>query len=114
MVNMFKINGNSIRDPSSFNISHRKIEVKRRLASGKLVVDVISVKEVITLTYSYLEDFEAEYWRNLFISNEFFDFTYVLNGVEYTRNVWLSDLPLDLLNMSQEFWGSTTIEMEER
>ena len=91
------LDGNTIQEPSSFEIEHIKIQAERRLANGTLKKDVRAKKKELRLSYKFLRWSQLEIFWNVFSSaTEFVTFSYMDQGTQKSATVEMSSLPTRL------------------
>ena len=110
----WSLNETTIKAPSTFSVEHKRIMKETRLASGKMVADVVAVKRVFTLVYPVLYPNEVSSFVDLYHKNEFVEFTFYLDGKWLSATVWVRTLPLAMLRRSPELWDKSTITLEEQ
>jgi len=86
----YKLNGTVIRNPTSFETELYKLTKAGRLASGKMVMDVIAKKRKFNLTYDVLSGPDLDTITSiLFNDSAFYEFEYVENGEVKTATVYV-------------------------
>lgn len=83
----------AIPTPETFAIEPQQITREGRTASGRLVKDVIAVKQRFVLSYAGLTSEQAEVFRTEFDRNQFLSFKYPDRGETQTATVWFGVLP---------------------
>lgn len=101
--------------PQKFAITEREICREGRLASGKLVKDVIAVKRTFRLEYNILSATDlntilTEYDRHTFLS-----FKYPDRGVTKTATVAFTEMPRELFRTGAvEQWRNIVFTLVEQ
>lgn len=105
-----------IPEPSTFNVTEFDIVREGRVASGKLVMDVIATKKRFTLGYNYLTGPEmdailTEYDRRTFLVLKYTDRA----GVDQSYTVKFVEVPRALLfDVGDWSWRDITLQLEEQ
>jgi hypothetical protein len=100
--------------PKTFRIEPQQITRDGRTASGRLVKDVIAVKNRFVLAYTGLTAAQAEILRTEYARNQFLSFKYPDRGQERTATVWFSELPRELRYQLLSHWNNVTITLDEQ
>lgn len=115
---MFYLNGVKLPEPEDFDISKKEISKSKRLASGKLVKEIISVKRSYSLSYKAITPAALVNLVALEDLHDFMDFKYTDVGGVKTVRVWLNQIDRSMLITDEEyngqFWGNITVKLEEQ
>lgn len=78
---IIKINGVQIKNPTSWDVEEYKLTKAGRVASGKMVMDVVAKKRKFNLSYDVLSGKDLEMIRNILYSDDsFYTLEYEDNG----------------------------------
>lgn len=67
-----KINGTTIRNPTSWDVEEYKLTKAGRVSSGDMTMDVIAKKRKFNLSYDVLSGTDLEMIRNILYSDDSF------------------------------------------
>ena len=104
----------TIPEPSQMTVSPVEVIQSRRLASGKLVKDVIAVKRRFRLFYEDLTTEEKETFEAIRDNQQFVNFYFVENGEETEVMVWLEPFSYECACQDPEYWINFDISLEEQ
>ena len=116
----FKINGTTIKNPTSFKISRYNITNLKRLANGSMGGVRIAQKRKCFFTYAALTSTD---WQNILTAiwegDIFITLTYPENGVDKTMEVYVGEMPAELhfadnTNGDVWVWKNITFNLIER
>lgn len=113
MINL-KLNGTKIPTPED-DVQIDEIEISRteRTASGRLVKDIIAIKNTYTLAYAGLLLDDALTFINAFRAGEPVTFEYEdVEGIQ-SKQVYVQSLPRKIYNPKPEYTKDVTIVLEE-
>jgi len=101
--------------PSSFDVGEKQITREGRVASGKLVMDIIAVKKVFTIGYKHLTGPELETILAEFRKNTFLNFKYTdYDASEKAYTVKFTGVPRALLfDVNDWLWKDVSLQLEE-
>lgn len=102
-----------ILEPDGFQITPVKLGIKQRMASGKLVEEVISVKNTFTIQYNALEPELVNQLIEFFQSGENLSFIYTDSGIEKSLLVNFLEFPRSLFVYDLLYSEDITIAFEE-
>ena len=109
------IDGTTIPTPQTFNVSSFDIKRESRLASGRLVVDVVATKKSFSLTWVDLTGTEMDSLLNLLYANTFLDYTYPDETGSDTATVTKGDVPRELwVNYDGKRYRGIQVELIEQ
>lgn len=92
----FKIEGTDIAEPKTFEIIPETIGKEDRLANGRLVKDVVVVKNTFVLSYPFLKWTDLDNILTLLDTDTFVTLTYPYDGSSSTAEVTAKDIPQKL------------------
>lgn len=116
----FKINGVPIKNPSSFKIDRYNVTTMTRLASAKMVGDLVAKKRKFFFTYSVIDALDLDViletiWE---VDELFFTLEYAENGVTKTAAVYSGSIPTELHNAAtlntNWKWKNVTFDLIEQ
>ena len=107
-------NESEIPAPDSFDIDPIKIERSARMTSGKLVTDIVAIKNRFTLKYHLLTSTDKATFLAEYVKNSFLSFKYLEGASEKTATVKFMSFPRKLALQSPEYWKDITIVLEEQ
>lgn len=108
-----KLNGFEIPHPEEMNIDPVEYGVSRRTASGRLVKDVISVKNNYSLRYKGLKSTTATIFKNAYKAVNAVPFEYEdSDGIKIVY-VNIKSLPYSIFKYNPKLNQNITITMEE-
>jgi len=108
------LGGTAIPYPTEFPVEIIDIKYADRVASGKMVVDLIAKKRRFTLVYEDPELADLVTFLTLKALDAFLEFVYVENGVEVTKTVWMGDISYEGEYVNPETWKNVEIPLEEQ
>lgn len=107
---MFKINGITVRKPSSFNESDVKLERGGRTANGTLVKDIVAIKKEIDASYSVIKNSHFESIMGIIKDNHFISLEYD----NYSGEFFVSDISYTLLvGGENKLWADFSFKLIE-
>lgn len=87
---IIKLNGVRIKDPTDWDVEEYKLTKAGRVASGKMVMDVVAKKRKFVLSYNVLSGTHLKTIRDILYSDaSFFTLEYEDNGVLQTATVYV-------------------------
>lgn len=115
----FKVNGVTIRNPSSFKIEMFNITTMERLANGDMSGDFIAQKKKFYFTFDALPGIELDQILSaIWTAKLFFQLEYEYNGTTKTATVYVGSIPAELYragkNQSNWVWQNVTFNLIER
>lgn len=117
MESSFKINGVSIKRPSSFNIERYNVTNLARLADGTMVGDLIAKKRKFSFVYDAIDSRDLNLildtiWE---VPTLFFTLTYVENNTTKTATVYSGAIPSKLHRTGSVWvWTGVTFDLIEQ
>jgi hypothetical protein len=110
-----KINNIIVQAPLAENFKINPVEQCKtaRTASGRLVKDVIAVKDNFSLTYKGLKFSDYKTFYDAFIVGNPVAFNYEDNGAEKSSTVFIISMPRGIYQDVSTISHSITITMEE-
>lgn len=115
----FKINGRSIKNPSTFRKERYNVTNLTRLANADMVGDLIAQKRKFYFTY---EAITAAEWQNILDAiwesgTIFFQLLYMENGSWKPATVYVGNIPADLAHAaphSHWVWKNVSFNLIEQ
>lgn len=114
----FKVNGVTIKNPSTFKIERYNVTTMERLSDASMVGDLIAKKLKFYFTYDAIS---AEEFDNILSAiwdgnGLFFPLVYEDRGKEHKATVYVGSIPSDLHYMSNQntVWKDVTFNLIER
>lgn len=114
----FKINGITIKNPSSFKIERYNVTTMERLSNADMVGDLVAKKRKFYFTYDALTAAELDtilsaIWEG---SKLFFSLVYTDRGKTKSATVYTGSIPAELHHMSKKntVWKNVTFNLIER
>ena len=114
----FKVNGVTIKNPSTFKLERYNVTTMERLSDASMVGDLIAKKLKFYFTYDAIpaEDFDtilAAIWDS---NKLFFPLEYEDRGKTKKATVYVGSIPSDLHYMSKKntVWKNVTFNLIER
>lgn len=108
----YKLDGIVIKSPTSFATELYKLTKAGRLASGKMVMDVIAKKRKFQLEYTVLSGTDLTTITDiLFNDSAFYTFEYVENNTTKTATVYVGAITYDRFR-SDGRWYWTNVEFD--
>lgn len=114
MTDGFVLDRYVIDYPADFSVEEFDVEYSDRVASGKLVTDVIATKRKFYLTYNYLTVDEITTLATIRAKRDFVDFKYKYLGVTETVTVWVHPITYVGYMQDPETWTDFKITLEEQ
>ena len=116
---MFKINGVSIKRPSTFKIERYLVTNLERLGNGTMMGDLIAKKLKFFFSYDAISGAELDLILDAIWETEqlFHILTYTYNGVVKTAEVYVGAIPSDLHHAGRTtnwVWKAVTFNLIER
>lgn len=101
----FKFNGVPVKNPSTFKIERYNVTTLTRLASAKMVGDLVAKKRKFFFTYNAmtgaeLDNILAAIWEGPI----FFSIEYKENGIIKTATVYAGAIPSELHKAGNTYW----------
>ena len=113
-----KINGITIKNPSTFKVERYNVTTMERLSNATMVGDLVAKEQKFYFTYDAIsaEDFDtilAAIWDS---SSLFFPFEYTDRGITKRATVYVGSIPSDLHYMSKRntVWKNVSFNLIER
>lgn len=100
-------------EPDGFQITPIRLGIKQRMASGKLVEEVIGVKNTFTIEYIALEPELVNTLIEFYSSGEDISFIYEDSGKEKTTLVNFAEFPRSLYVFEPLYSEDIKIVLEE-
>lgn len=115
----FKINGRSIKNPSTFRKERYNVTNLARLANADMAGDLIAQKRKFYFTYDAIT---ATEWQNILDAiwesgTIFFPLNYMENGTWKTATVYVGNIPADLAHAaphSHWVWKNVSFNLIEQ
>lgn len=114
MTDGFILDNNVIDYPTEFNVEEFDIEYSDRVASGKMVTDIIATKRKFYLDYTYLTVAEIQTLATIRAKRDFVDFTFKYLGETETVSVWVHPITYTGYMQNPETWTDFKIILEEQ
>lgn len=116
MAQALTINGQNIPVPSRFTISHYKLSKAGRVASGKMMMDIIARKKTFSFQYEVLNGANIKVLLSLLDTNEaFVEFTYRDDDEEIkTATVYPGAISRDAFRSSPWYWKNVQFDLIEQ
>jgi hypothetical protein len=113
---ILKIDGVKIKEPHEFNIERYDITKAERLASGKMVMDLIAKKKKFIFNYNVLSGKALQALLDLIDTDKMFhEFTYEENGVLKTTTVYSSPIKYQKFRTSMGwYWKNVSFSLIEQ
>lgn len=110
-----KISNITVQAPLAENFKIDPVEMCKtaRTASGRLVKDIIAVKNKFSLTYRGLRYNDYKVFYDAFVLGNSVEFSYEDNGVEKTATVFIISMPRGIYQDVSTVSHNITITMEE-
>ena len=111
-----KIDGNVIKNPTSFGIERFKITKSGRLSSGLMTMEIIAKKRKFTFSYDVLGGTDLLLLVGLLDSETcFFTFTWDELGTESSCTVYPGAIKYDKFRSDgQEYWKNVKFDLIEQ
>jgi hypothetical protein len=115
----FKINGVSVKNPSSFKIERYLVTNMERLANAEMVGDLIAKKRKFYFTYDAISGYDLDVILEAIWETDklFFPVEYLENGVEKSATVYVGSIPTDLHRAGRTtnwVWKNVTFNLIEK
>lgn len=114
----FKFNGASVKNPTTFKIERYNVTTLTRLASAKMVGDLVAKKRKFFFTYEAISSSDMNaileaIWDSAGI---FFPLEYQENGVVKTATVYTGAIPTELHSAAsgQWIWKNVSFDLIEQ
>ena len=119
----FKINGITIKNPSTFKIERYNVTTMERLSNADMVGDLVAKKLKFYFTYEVLPAADldailAAIWDS---DKLFFPLEYTENGIQKSATVYVGSIPAELArihgsvgNAANWVWKGVTFNLIER
>jgi hypothetical protein len=104
----------TIYKPTSFLITPVPVERKARVASGKLVKDIIAVKKEFILSYNALPPEQISILITEYDRHAVLNFIYPDVDGDETTAVWFESFPREKLLTPVHLWGRFSINFTEQ
>lgn len=92
-VDVIKLNGTTIKKPKDFKISKFNLTKSGRVASGKMVMDLIAKKRKFEFSYEVLSGPDLDTILGIIDTDAmFFTIDYVENGVAKNATVYVGEI----------------------
>lgn len=117
MVLSVKLNGTSIKRPSSFKIERYKVTNLQRLANGDMAGDLISKKRKFYFTYDAITSDDIQKILGIIweINSIFYTLEYVEDNVVKTATVYTGSMPDTLIRTGGCWvWKDVSIDFIEK
>lgn len=108
-----KLNGIEIPRPQNFNIEPTEIAKVDRMASGRMVKDVVAIKNKYSLSYDGLLPADAKTFINIYQAGNAVSFEYEDSEGLHTVLVYLTSLPREIFIYKPEYTQNISIVLEE-
>ncbi|MDW5300760.1 MAG: hypothetical protein SA378_11600 [Sedimentibacter sp.] len=110
-----KINNITVQAPLAENFKINPVEQCKttRTASGRLVKNVIAIKNNYSLTYKGLRYSDYQTFLNVFLAGNSVPFTYLDNDIERTATVFIMSMPRGIYQDKSTISHGVTITLEE-
>ena len=113
-----KINGITIKNPSTFKVERYNVTTMERLSNATMVGDLVAKKQKFYFTYDAIsaEDFDTILTAIWDSPSLFFPFEYTDRGVTKRATVYVGSIPSDLHYMSKRntVWKNVSFNLIER
>lgn len=103
----------TILDPDGFQIVPFEIARVDRTASGRLVKDIIAIKNRFILQYDALDPDDIDTFIQLFTTGRALNFIYEDSGKEKEAKVYITNFPRELFIYDWRYSENITITLEE-
>ncbi len=100
--------------PTSFHIEPFDIKYADRVASGKLVIDVVASKEKYKLEYEAPDLADISTFLDLKAMDAFLTFTFTREGEIVAKTVWFDEISYEGEYQDPESWKNVEIVLEEQ
>lgn len=116
MADVLKLNTTTIKKPKSFRISKYNLTKSGRVASGKMVMDLIAKKRKFELSYDVISGTDWNTILNIIDSQTmFFTLTYTENNAEKTATVYVGEISADKFRTDGVwYWKNVTFNLIEQ
>jgi len=113
-MTVWTLGGTAIPYPNSFAVEEFDIDLTDRVASGKLVTDIIATKKRFKLQYDYLSLEEIAVFNAVRNTRDFVRFVYKYLGVDQSVTVWMHPMTYKGEFQDPETWSNFSIYLEEQ
>ena len=121
-MSYFVLDGHALPDPPPDGFLPRPFEIgeDKRLANGRMITDIVTIKWRFTLSYPFLKWDYLQYITDVFEASDYVVFQYPYGGVEDNqKTVKITDIggfPLQYIEVAPGDWQykDITITMEEQ
>lgn len=113
---VIKISNTTIKTPSGFLIERYNITKSGRVASGKMVMELIAKKRKFNFTYNTINGDELNTILSLIDGNNlFFQLSYQENGIDKAATVYAGAIPSNLYRASDSWiWTDVLFSLIEQ
>ncbi len=108
-----KLNGIKIPTPDDIPIDEKQICKTERMASGRMVKDVVAIKNKYSLSYKGLLPDDAMTFINIFRAGNSVSFEYEDAEGSHNKTVYLTSLPRELYRFKPQYTQNVSITLEE-
>jgi len=110
------LNGTPIKTPTSFNISRFKLSKAERVASGKMVMDIVARKRKFSLSYTVLSGADLKTILDILDTDTaFFAFTYTdEDGAAKSATVYPGAIAQDKFRSTPWYWKNVKFDLIEQ
>lgn len=115
----YVVNGKSIKNPTSFKMERYKVTNMERLASAKMVGELIAKKRKFYFTYEAIEAADLDKILDAIWESDdlFFPLVYNENDVEKSATVYVGSIPSELHKAGKTpnwVWKGVTFNLIEQ
>jgi hypothetical protein len=75
------IDGHAMPEPQKLDIGFQEIGKTERLASGRMVADIVTTKKTFTMTWPFIHWSDLQYINEVFLAGDFVTMLYPYGGV---------------------------------
>ena len=112
------IDGVQIKTPTELKVGIFRLSKAERLASGKMVMDIIATKRRLDLSWEIIEDNELQKILDLLDSRVFHTVVYPdpQSGEEYTITAYVRDINQEIFQKrgGVRYWRGVTLALIEQ
>lgn len=114
MESIYKLNGVIIKSPHPFKIERYNITKSSRVASGKMMMELIAKKRKFYFTYEAIDATELNKILDIIWENPsmFFELSYVENNTIKTATVYTGAIPTELYRTDIGAWVWTNVTFD--
>lgn len=109
----FVLDGYLFEYPTEFEVEEFDIDYSDRVASGKMVTDVIATKRKFRLEYADLSLDDIRALATIRAKRTFVKFTFKYLGQQETISVWVHPITFTGERQNPEVWSDFRIILEE-